>query len=79
PREFAPLAPAERARLVRVDLPCSPCGLVVDPPCGARVGPACVTGIAVEAVLAAVEAVEARDGHPAGPPPGYPMSPLQTA
>jgi ADP-heptose:LPS heptosyltransferase len=50
---FAPLAPPERVRIVRVGLPCSPCGTLEHPPCGAAVDPACVTGIGVEAVIRA--------------------------
>ena len=50
---FAPLAPRERVRIVRVGLPCSPCGTLEHPPCGAVVEPACVTGIGVNAVLRA--------------------------
>ena len=53
PVVFAPLAPAERVRVVRVGLPCSPCGTLEDPPCGAAVEPDCVTGIGVESVLRA--------------------------
>jgi ADP-heptose:LPS heptosyltransferase len=50
---FAPLAPPNRVRVVRVGLPCSPCGTLEHPPCGAAVNPDCVTGIGVEAVLRA--------------------------
>ena len=50
---FAPLTPRERVRVVRVGLPCSPCGTLGDPPCGAATDPACVTGIGVAAVLRA--------------------------
>jgi ADP-heptose:LPS heptosyltransferase len=53
PLEFGPLCPPGRCRVVRVQLPCSPCGTLLDPPCGARAAPACVSGIGVEAVLAA--------------------------
>ena len=54
PDLFAPLAPAGRYGTVRVDLPCSPCGTLVAPPCGATHEPACVTGITAEAVIAAI-------------------------
>ncbi len=54
PRQFGPWSPPGRHRVVRIQLPCSPCGTLVDPTCGATVEPACVTGIGVEAVLAAV-------------------------
>ena len=50
---FAPLAPRERVRVVRLGLPCSPCGTLEDPPCGAASDPACVTGIDVGAVVRA--------------------------
>ena len=50
---FAPLAPPDRVRIVRVGLPCSPCGTLEQPPCGAVVEPACVTGIGVDAVVRA--------------------------
>lgn len=53
PLEFGPWCPPERARIVRVQLPCSPCRTLVDPPCGAATEPACVTGITVGAILAA--------------------------
>jgi ADP-heptose:LPS heptosyltransferase len=50
---FAPLAPPERVQVVRVGLPCSPCGTLEHPPCGALVEPACVTGIGVADVVRA--------------------------
>ena len=53
PFRFAPLAPASRVRVVRVGLPCSPCGTLEHPPCGAARDPACVMGIGVERVLRA--------------------------
>ncbi len=53
PVEFGPWCPPGRRRIVRVQLPCSPCRTLVDPPCGATRGPACVTDITVAAVLAA--------------------------
>lgn len=55
PIRFAPFAPPERLRVVRVGLRCSPCGTLEHPPCGAAVDPDCVTGIAVESVLSAAE------------------------
>ena len=51
PVMFAPLCPPERRRIVRVGLPCSPCGTLEHPPCGATIEPDCVTGITVDAVL----------------------------
>jgi heptosyltransferase-3 len=53
PFRFAPLAPRGHLRLLRVGLPCSPCGTLEHPPCGARTEPACVTGISVERVVRA--------------------------
>ena len=53
PAEFGPWCPPHRRPIVRVALPCSPCRTLVDPPCGVSVDPACVTGISVDAVLAA--------------------------
>lgn len=55
PTLFAPLAPPERVRIVRIGLPCSPCGTLEAPPCGARVEPRCVTGIHVDPVLDAAD------------------------
>lgn len=50
-----------RSRVVRVDLPCSPCGAMHDPPCGASREPACVMEISVQAVMeAAAELLEGR-------------------
>jgi ADP-heptose:LPS heptosyltransferase len=54
PRMAAPWCAPKRRRIVRVDLPCSPCGRMHDPPCGAIELPACVTGISVERVEEAV-------------------------
>jgi len=55
PVRFAPFAPPERIRVIRVGLGCSPCGTLEHPPCGAAVDPDCVTGIAVDRVLSAAE------------------------
>ena len=55
PLEFRPWCPPDRYRIVRVQLACSPCGTLMDPPCGATHDPACMTGITVDAVLAAVQ------------------------
>jgi lipopolysaccharide heptosyltransferase II len=54
PRRYGPLA--RRARVVRVDLHCSPCGRVRLPPerCRGHV-PDCMDGISVEAVVTAAE------------------------
>lgn len=53
PRLAGPWCPSERSRIVRVILPCSPCGALEQPPCGAASLPACVTAITVGDVLAA--------------------------
>lgn len=53
PAEFAPLCPPGRCRIVRVQLPCSPCRTLLDPPCGAYREPRCVTAITVSDVLTA--------------------------
>jgi len=63
PVEFGPWCPPERQRIVRVQLPCSPCRTLIDPPCGATREPACVTAITVDAVLTA--AADLLDARPA--------------
>jgi ADP-heptose:LPS heptosyltransferase len=52
PARYAPLT--TDSRVVRVDLPCSPCNRIRRPPdrCRGRV-PECLDGISVDAVLAA--------------------------
>ena len=55
PRLAAPWTTPERRRIVRIDLACSPCGVMYDPPCGAVRDPACVVGVGPESVLAAAE------------------------
>jgi len=52
PRRFGPSSPLQR--ILRVDLPCSPCGLVRLPPerCRGHV-PDCMDGIRVDMVVAA--------------------------
>lgn len=44
-------------RVVRSGLPCSPCGTLERPPCGAITDPACVTGVPANAVVAAAVAL----------------------
>ena len=62
---FAPLAPPDRVRVVRVGLPCSPCGTLEHPPCGAAENPVCVTGIGVDSVVrAAAELLPKREARP---------------
>ena len=63
PDLFAPLAPASRVRVVRVGLPCSPCGTLEDPPCGAALDPDCVTGIGVADVLRAASDLTRQAGR----------------
>lgn len=60
PRRYGPLS--TRARVVRVDLPCSPCGRVRLPPerCRGHV-PDCMDGITVDAVVTAAEDLLAHD------------------
>jgi ADP-heptose:LPS heptosyltransferase len=55
---FGPTAPARfgpRGRgahhVVRVPLPCSPCGNLIAPPCGARVEPPCMRAVMPEMVI----------------------------
>jgi ADP-heptose:LPS heptosyltransferase len=62
PDLFTPLGPAAH-RVLRLGLPCRPCGTLVDPPCAAATEPACVTGISVDDVLDAARlALETRHG-----------------
>ncbi|HVG18082.1 MAG TPA: glycosyltransferase family 9 protein [Blastocatellia bacterium] len=55
PLKWGPWGPPHRHRVIRVELPCSPCDCIFDPPCGIPIEPACCTGITVEAVMAAAE------------------------
>jgi len=55
PLKWGPWCPPDRHRVIRVNLPCSPCDCIFDPPCGIPIEPPCCTGITVEAVLAAAE------------------------
>ena len=57
PSVFAPWRPCAPARLLWSGLPCSPCGTLVDPPCGATRLPDCVLALSLADVLAAVEDV----------------------
>lgn len=59
PAEFRPFCPPRQYRIVAVNLPCSPCGTLLDPPCGAYTDPACMAGIGVEQVFqAAIDLLE---------------------
>jgi len=55
PLKWRPWCLPDRHRIVRVQLSCSPCDCIYDPPCGIPIEPPCSTGITVEAVLAAAE------------------------
>jgi ADP-heptose:LPS heptosyltransferase len=60
--QWHPWCPPHRYRIVRVDLPCSPCDCIFDPPCGASLNPLCMSGIAVETVLDSVADLLEDDG-----------------
>ena len=66
PLQYQPWCPPDRRRVVRAQLPCSPCGAVVAPPCGASSSAPCVLAIEVGAVLDA--ATELLEGAVPGPP-----------
>ena len=53
PLVFAPWAPPDRRRVVRVPLPCSPCGTLEHPPCGAVEEPYCVMRLDTGTIFAA--------------------------
>jgi ADP-heptose:LPS heptosyltransferase len=55
PLKWGPWCPPDRHRIVRVQLSCSPCDCIYEPPCGVPIEPPCSTGITVEAVLKAAE------------------------
>jgi len=55
PRTAHPWCPSRRRRVVRVSLPCSPCGRMHDPPCGATQDPECVTDVSVAMMASALE------------------------
>ncbi len=57
PALAAPWSPSDDQRIVRVDLPCSPCGVMHDPPCGAVREPMCVTGVGTASVIHATESL----------------------
>ena len=48
---FGPLGDARRQRVVQDNLPCQPCGNIVDPPCGAVATPACLRLVSSERVV----------------------------
>ncbi|MBX6723586.1 MAG: glycosyltransferase family 9 protein, partial [Dactylosporangium sp.] len=60
PARFGPWGADGRHQVVRVGLPCSPCGHVSAPPCGASSAPACLEAVLPAMVLRAAEAARAR-------------------
>lgn len=60
PRMAAPWCDPRRRRIVRVELPCSPCGRMHDPPCGALELPRCVRDVSVERVARAIGELSGR-------------------
>lgn len=61
PSRSAPWRPRSPVRVVRVELPCSPCRELERPPCGAVREPACMFGIGVDQVLRTSLAVLERE------------------
>lgn len=60
PLKWGPWCPTDRYRVVRIQLPCSPCDCIFDPPCAIPIEPPCTSGITTDAILAAaVELLEA--------------------
>jgi lipopolysaccharide heptosyltransferase II len=55
PSRFGPWGADGRHQVVRVALPCSPCGHVSAPPCGAASAPACLEAVLPTMVLRAAE------------------------
>jgi ADP-heptose:LPS heptosyltransferase len=53
PEQWRPWSSPGMYRIVQVSLPCSPCDCIFDPPCGIPLHPPCMTGITLDAVLAA--------------------------
>jgi heptosyltransferase-3 len=58
-RASGPLIERSRRRTLGVELPCRPCGQMIEPPCGATRDPACITGIGVDDVVVALSALVA--------------------
>ncbi len=57
PGRFAPLGSHDRVRTLWRALPCSPCGTVEAPPCGATHHPACLVSISDQEVIRAAVAL----------------------
>ena len=57
PVQFSPWSALGTSRIIRLQLPCSPCGNLLDPPCGARCNPACMNGISLTTVVSAAESL----------------------
>jgi heptosyltransferase-3 len=54
-RDAGPLCRPSRRRTIGFQLPCRPCGQMVNPPCGAARYPSCITGITPEVVIEVVD------------------------
>jgi ADP-heptose:LPS heptosyltransferase len=67
PRVARPWCHRGRCAVVRIDLPCSPCGRMHDAPCGADESPACVSAVTVERIAAAVNDTLRRTSSVAAP------------
>lgn len=63
-RAAGPLIERSRRRTLGVELPCRPCGQMIDPPCGATRDPACITGIGVDDVVGSLDALVGADSLP---------------
>lgn len=69
PRRYGPWGPPDRHRVVRVHLPCSPCGNIVSPPCGFTNAPPCLRLLDTATVLAAARSALAVGPKIAPAPP----------
>jgi ADP-heptose:LPS heptosyltransferase len=71
PIEFGPWCYANRRRIVRVHLPCSPCRTLDRPPCGDAVEPRCIRTITTEAVFEAIADLLSAGGRRCFTAPGH--------
>jgi ADP-heptose:LPS heptosyltransferase len=55
PAVFGPWPPADRQVVLRALVPCSPCGHIISPPCGARTDPLCLLEQSPESVAESVD------------------------